>query len=89
MKLVGIIIIALPLMACNLSEVVPPDPGTVVITAPADTMPIVSNGIVYGYGKARCIIMRNAPNYIEVGPYPVVLLPPVTYTYLQVGQVGK
>jgi len=74
------------LASCSIEQAVP-DPMELMVVAPADSVPISVDGVLFGFGKARVMVFRNYPNLLQIGDDPVVIGPGITYSGIQFGRV--
>jgi hypothetical protein len=71
------------LSSCNAPPIPEPVLTSIQLEAP-DTCLIMLDGLEFGYGSMSLIVIENYPNYLQVGSWKFVILPPVKFDIFKV-----
>jgi len=83
MKLLALLLPLLLLVACSAPVLPAPQLGSVDIESTPE-LPVSIDGLPMGMTPVTIPMIENYPNYLQVGEYKIVLLPPCTYSVIHI-----
>jgi len=89
---IALLLIVLLAAGCGITQMLPPPQADELVIdggAEVQGMAVVVDGLHVGYVPQTITVIENYPNYLQVGPWRMIFIPPMTMDTLYLGQKAE